>query len=104
MFQVSQMNELLLNALQGVSSVEEPRRKQAEASLKQWETQPGFHVALLVYFDGDFQRIFTNRIHPLKNIYCSMQTATSIDAKTRFFAISYFKNGMDRFWRKTAKK
>lgn len=55
--------------------------KPAEQQLKEWETQPGFYSIL--------QAIFSNH---------------SIDVNVRWLAVLYFKNGIDRYWRKTAPK
>ncbi|GLH14983.1 Importin-11 [Gryllus bimaculatus] len=53
--------------------------KPAESRLREWETEPGFYSILL--------NIFSNH---------------SIDVNVRWLAVLYFKNGVDRYWRKTA--
>ena len=55
--------------------------KPAEQQLKSWETQPGFYSVL--------QTIFSN---------------LSLDVNVRWLAVVYFKNGIDRYWRKSAPK
>ncbi|CAH1796232.1 unnamed protein product [Owenia fusiformis] len=51
----------------------------AEQRLKQWETQPGFYTILV-----------------------SVLSDHSLDVNVRWLAVLYFKNGIDRYWRKTA--
>jgi len=53
--------------------------KQAEERLKGWEVEPGFYTTLLNIF-GDH----------------------SVDVNIRWQAVLYFKNGVDRYWRKNA--
>jgi len=53
--------------------------KQAEEQLKGWEDQPGFYTTLL-------------------NVFCDH----GIDVHIRWQAVLYFKNGVDRYWRKNA--
>ncbi|KAK6643744.1 hypothetical protein RUM43_000007 [Polyplax serrata] len=53
--------------------------KSAEVKLLQWEKQPGYYSTLL-------------------KIVCNH----SIDATVRWFAACQFKNGVDKYWRKTA--
>ncbi|KAI8924466.1 armadillo-type protein [Entophlyctis helioformis] len=63
---------------QAASPVPEVRRP-AEGVLSQWEKSPGFHSTL--------QDVFHDR---------------SLDTKVRSLAIIYLKNGIDKYWRKTA--
>ncbi|XP_012268880.2 importin-11 [Athalia rosae] len=53
--------------------------KPAEQTLKEWETHRGFYTALF--------NVFSNH---------------SLDINVRWIAILYFKNGVDRYWRKNA--
>lgn len=53
--------------------------KPAEVRLREWEKEPGFYSILL--------NIVSNH---------------SIDVNVRWLAVLYFKNGVDRYWRKTA--
>ncbi|ORY05326.1 ARM repeat-containing protein [Basidiobolus meristosporus CBS 931.73] len=77
---MSTPKEQLLTALSEIASQEPERLKPAEAQLKQWETSPDFHAIL--------QDIFYDK---------------SLDLSIRWLSIIYLKNGIDRYWRKTAK-
>ncbi|XP_067143577.1 importin-11 [Centruroides vittatus] len=70
---------LVLETLKKAASQNLELLKPAEQQLKCWETQPGFYTTLLT--------IFSNY---------------SIDINVRWLAVLYFKNGVDRYWRKTA--
>ncbi|CAO3588011.1 unnamed protein product [Absidia cylindrospora] len=70
----------LLAVLVEASSQDYSRMKQAEELLKQWETEPSFFATL--------QDIFYD---------------TTVDYNVRFLSGIYLKNGVDRFWRRTAK-
>ncbi|XP_038076376.1 importin-11-like [Patiria miniata] len=69
----------VLDALTRAASQDTAILKPAEQQLKSWETQPGFYSVLLT--------IFSNH---------------SLDVNVRWLAVVYFKNGLDRYWRKTA--
>ncbi|KAK9767575.1 hypothetical protein K7432_002546 [Basidiobolus ranarum] len=77
---MSTPKEQLLAALTEIASQVPERLKPAEAQLKQWETSPDFHVTL--------QEIFYDK---------------SLDLSIRWLSIIYLKNGIDRYWRKTAR-
>ncbi|XP_064620355.1 importin-11-like [Lineus longissimus] len=69
----------VLEALKCACSQDTNILKPAEQQLKSWETEPGFYSILQsVYLDH------------------------SIDTNIRWLAVVYFKNGIDRYWRKTA--
>ncbi|XP_063215721.1 importin-11-like isoform X2 [Bacillus rossius redtenbacheri] len=70
---------LVLETLQQAASQDVGVLKPAEQRLKQWETEPGFYSVLL--------NIVSNH---------------AIDVNVRWLAVLYFKNGIDRFWRKAA--
>ncbi|ORX47739.1 ARM repeat-containing protein [Hesseltinella vesiculosa] len=70
----------LLGVLIDATSQDYTRLKQSETLLKQWETEPSFFATL--------QDIFYDRL---------------IDHDVRFLSGIYLKNGVDRFWRRTAK-
>ncbi|KAL8559005.1 hypothetical protein ACOMHN_039761 [Nucella lapillus] len=53
--------------------------KPAEQQLKEWETQPGFYSIL-------------------SSIFCKYD----VDGNIRWLAVLYCKNGVDRYWRKSA--
>ncbi|KAI7902235.1 armadillo-type protein [Cokeromyces recurvatus] len=77
------MNEAkiqLLGVLREATSQDYQRIRQAENMLKQWENEPSFFATL--------QDIFYDR---------------SIEHDIRFLSGIYLKNGIDRFWRRTAK-
>uniref|UniRef100_A0A8C5THE4 Importin 11 n=1 Tax=Malurus cyaneus samueli TaxID=2593467 RepID=A0A8C5THE4_9PASS len=68
---------VVLQVLTQATSQDTTVLKPAEEQLKQWETQPGFYSVLL--------NIFTNH---------------SLDVNVRWLAVLYFKNGIDRYWRR----
>ncbi|KAM4808983.1 importin-11 [Rhinophrynus dorsalis] len=72
-------SSVVLQVLTQASSQDSTVLKPAEEQLKQWETQPGFYTVLL--------NIFTNH---------------SLDVNVRWLAVLYFKNGIDRYWRRVA--
>ncbi|XP_048394141.1 importin-11 isoform X2 [Stegostoma tigrinum] len=76
---ISCASVVVLQTLTQASSQDTAVLKPAEEQLKQWETQPGFYSALL--------NIFTNH---------------SLDVNVRWLAVLYFKNGIDRYWRRIA--
>ncbi|RHZ44599.1 hypothetical protein Glove_718g39 [Diversispora epigaea] len=75
----SARNQLLITLSEAASQQPE-RIKVAETQLKQWEIAPEFYSTLL---DIIFDR--------------------SIDVNIRFLGAIFFKNGVDRYWRKSAK-
>ncbi|XP_071587672.1 importin-11 isoform X3 [Heliangelus exortis] len=70
---------VVLQVLTQATSQDTAVLKPAEEQLKQWETQPGFYSVLL--------NIFTNH---------------TLDVNVRWLAVLYFKNGIDRYWRRVA--
>ncbi|XP_067087527.1 importin-11 isoform X1 [Osmerus mordax] len=70
---------VVLQALTQATSQDTALLKPAEEQLRQWETQPGFYSVLL--------NIFTNHL---------------LDVNVRWLAVLYFKNGIDRYWRRVA--
>ncbi|KAG9306619.1 hypothetical protein G9A89_004816 [Geosiphon pyriformis] len=77
---MSSARDQLLLALAQATSQEAAQIKAAETMLKQWETVPDFYITLLdIVYDK------------------------TVVQNVRFMGIIYFKNGLDRYWRKTAK-
>nr|XP_057925549.1 importin-11 isoform X1 [Doryrhamphus excisus] len=72
-------SSVVLQALTQATSQDTAVLKPAEEQLKQWETQPGFYSVLL--------NIFNNHM---------------LDVNVRWLAVLYFKNGIDRYWRRVA--
>ncbi|XP_045068341.1 importin-11 [Coregonus clupeaformis] len=72
-------NSVVLQALTQATSQDTALLKPAEEQLRQWETQPGFYSVLL--------NIFNNHM---------------LDVNVRWLAVLYFKNGIDRYWRRVA--
>ncbi|XP_030214058.1 importin-11 isoform X1 [Gadus morhua] len=70
---------VVLQTLTQATSQDTAGLKPAEEQLKQWETQPGFYSVLL--------NIFNNHM---------------LDVNVRWLAVLYFKNGIDRYWRRVA--
>ncbi|CAG8528258.1 11592_t:CDS:10 [Ambispora leptoticha] len=76
----SPREQLLIILAQAVSQQQPELLKNAEATLKEWETAPEFHYTLLdIVYDK------------------------TIEQSIRFLAAIYLKNGIDKYWRKTAK-
>ncbi|CAG8476007.1 4188_t:CDS:10 [Ambispora gerdemannii] len=76
----SPREQLLLILAQAASQQQPELLKSAEATLKEWETAPEFHYTLLdIVYDK------------------------TIEQSIRFLAAIYLKNGIDKYWRKTAK-
>ncbi|PSN49429.1 Importin-11 [Blattella germanica] len=76
---ITTAQSMVLETLQRAANQNAEILKPAELKLKEWETEPGFYSILL--------NIFSNH---------------SIDVNVRWLAVLYFKNGVDRYWRKTA--
>lgn len=74
--------ELLVEALSASLSSELAVRGSAEASLKQWEVSTGFYLSLLQL----------------------VSMRDQLEVSVRIQAALYFKNGLDKYWRKTASK
>ncbi|CAG8720427.1 13523_t:CDS:2, partial [Funneliformis mosseae] len=77
---MSSPREQLLQTLAEAASQQPERIKVAEAQLKQWEVAPEFYSTLLDIINDK-----------------------TIDVNVRFFGVIFFKNGIDKYWRKTAK-
>ncbi|NWU90335.1 IPO11 protein, partial [Upupa epops] len=76
---LNSVSTVVLEVLTQATSQDTAVLKPAEEQLKQWETQPGFYSVLL--------NIFTNH---------------TLDVNVRWLAVLYFKNGIDRYWRRVA--
>ncbi|XP_065717490.1 importin-11 isoform X1 [Patagioenas fasciata] len=76
---INSASNIVLQVLTQATSQDTAVLKPAEEQLKQWETQPGFYSVLL--------NIFTNH---------------TLDVNVRWLAVLYFKNGIDRYWRRVA--
>ncbi|XP_037114580.1 importin-11 [Syngnathus acus] len=72
-------SSVVLKTLTQATSQDTAVLKPAEEQLRQWETQPGFYSVLL--------NIFNNHM---------------LDVNVRWLAVLYFKNGIDRYWRRVA--
>ncbi|XP_038646933.1 importin-11 isoform X1 [Scyliorhinus canicula] len=76
---INSASTVVLQTLTQAASQDTTVLKPAEEQLKRWETQPGFYSTLL--------NIFTNH---------------ALDINVRWLAVLYFKNGIDRYWRRIA--
>ncbi|KAG7491028.1 importin-11 [Solea senegalensis] len=76
---IDSASSVVLQALTQATSQDTAVLKPAEEQLRQWETQPGFYSVLL--------NIFNNQM---------------LDVNVRWLAVLYFKNGIDRYWRRVA--
>lgn len=70
---------MVYQALDMASSQDTVQIKQAEAKLAEWEVEPGFYTML--------HDLFTDH---------------SVDMRVRWLAAVYFKNGVNKYWRKNA--
>ena len=70
----------VLQALTAAASQSASELKPAEAQLRQWETLPGFYTVLL-----------------------RLAADQAVAVNVRWMAVLYFKNGVDLYWRKTAR-
>uniref|UniRef100_U9SPB0 Importin N-terminal domain-containing protein n=1 Tax=Rhizophagus irregularis (strain DAOM 181602 / DAOM 197198 / MUCL 43194) TaxID=747089 RepID=U9SPB0_RHIID len=77
---MSSPRDQLLQTLAEATSQQPERIKLAEVQLKQWEVVPEFYITLLEIINDK-----------------------SVDVNIRFFGVIFFKNGVDKYWRKTAK-
>ncbi|KAL0270682.1 UNVERIFIED_CONTAM: hypothetical protein PYX00_008008 [Menopon gallinae] len=77
--EVTDVELLVLETLRRATSQNIEILKPAELKLKEWEIEPGYYSVLL--------KIFSNH---------------SIDVTVRWLAVTCFKNGVVRYWRKTA--
>ncbi|XP_011502354.1 PREDICTED: importin-11 isoform X2 [Ceratosolen solmsi marchali] len=73
------MDRTIIEILEQAGSQDPTTLKIAEQMLRQWETQYGFYTALF--------KVFSNN---------------SFTINVRWIAVLYFKNGVDRYWRKHA--
>lgn len=79
--EITAIESVVLETLKRAASQNAEVLKPAEEKLKEWETEPGFYSILW--------KIISNH---------------SIDTTVRWLAVLFFKNGVDRYWRKTAPK
>ena len=70
----------VLRTLTAAASQSASDLKPAEAQLREWETLPGFYTVLL-----------------------RLATDQNVPVNVRWMAVLYFKNGVDLYWRKTAR-
>ncbi|KAK2150064.1 hypothetical protein LSH36_425g01002 [Paralvinella palmiformis] len=69
----------VLDALRRACSQDASVLHSAEEQLKTWETQPGFYTVLVMLFSDH-----------------------NIEPNVRWLAVLYFKNGIERYWRRNA--
>lgn len=72
---------MVFQALDLACSQDAQQIKQAEAKLAEWETEPGFYTML--------HGLFADH---------------SVSMRVRWLAAVYFKNGINKYWRKNANK
>ena len=77
----SSPEQLVYQALLAACSQNAELLKQAEEKLLEWEIEPGFYTTLV--------SIFSNH---------------QVDVNVRWMAAVYLKNGVNKYWRKNAKK
>ena len=94
--------DALRNLLLAASSQDPTGLANAENQLKTLEIQPGFHAALLVSLEkkSNTQFLTKGKIW----IFQSSAADQSLNSGARLQAILYLKNGIDKYWRKTAPK
>lgn len=93
----------LLAALQEAASQDYVRMRRAEEQLKQWENEPHFFAALQVCVRGR-TNVLQQRSRPNAIDRQDIFYDPSVDHDVRFLGGIYLKNGVERFWRKTAKQ
>ncbi|KAF4803085.1 importin-11 isoform X2 [Turdus rufiventris] len=96
---------VVLQVLTQATSQDTSVLKPAEEQLKQWETQPGFYSVLLLNHVVWLREALSchgpaTRILMLKDM--NIFTNHSLDVNVRWLAVLYFKNGIDRYWRRVA--
>ncbi|KAH3830260.1 hypothetical protein DPMN_103501 [Dreissena polymorpha] len=74
-----ELGPLVVETLTNACSQEMTILTPAEQQLQQWQTQPGFYTIL-------------------STIFCNHE----IDMNVRWLSVMYIKNGVDRYWRRTA--
>lgn len=100
----------LLGVLDNAASQQPDKVKTAQQQLKQWETSPDFYATLQVSRNS----VNSNRVlsyspnmtlnRPLSFLLKDIFYDKSLPINLRFVAGLYLKNGIDAYWRKTAKK
>lgn len=72
--------------------------KVGENYLKECETQPGFYTTLAV---SPISTPFVAYISycSVRNVFQKVLADRSLDVPVRWMAITYIKNGVDRYWR-----
>lgn len=78
---VSSPQYMVYEALQCVCSQDTALLKSAESKLTEWEVQPGFYTTIV--------RLM---FHP------------EVNSNVRWMATVYFKNGINKYWRRNAPK
>lgn len=68
---------MILQALQLACSQDTTQLKQAESKLAEWEIEPGFYLMLMQVFSDQ-----------------------TVDGNVRWMAAVYFKNGVNKYWRR----
>ena len=76
---VSSPEFMVYQALHSATSQDTVQLKEAESKLAEWEIQPGFYTTVLA--------IFSNH---------------ALDVNVRWMAAVYFKNGINKYWRKNS--
>ena len=109
--------ELVLSTLRQATSQEASVLKPAEKRLQSWETEPGFYATLIEVSFLTIKSIEYKKLHIVSFIVIIIKMKESIlilifnfqifsqhalEVNVRWIAILYFKNGVDRYWRKTA--
>ena len=94
----------IFEALQAGVSENTALMKEAENYLKTLETTPVFHLTLIVDHFLFLKIIFCSNINLLFVIVQEIITNVSVDVKVRWLSSVYFKNGIDKYWRKNASK
>ncbi|EMP39974.1 Importin-11 [Chelonia mydas] len=89
---------VVLQVLTQATSQDSAVLKPAEEQLKQWEIQPGFYSVLLPHSLKLQSPKLVEIWLELRNIF----TNHTLDVNVRWLAVLYFKNGIDRYWRRVA--
>lgn len=98
-----EIEQLVYETLLQASSQHPDMLKPAEQKLKEWEIEPGFYSVLFVRLVFVFTFIiFFNYLHTI-HMYLDFQrifSNQSLDLNVRWMSILYFKQGVEKYWRK----
>jgi hypothetical protein len=96
--------QFLFEALQAASSQVQDMVKNASAQLKEWEGHPGYWSLLQVSYKLSVPFLFAAFARADFECLQDAFLDRSLPVEIRWLAIITLKQGVDKYWRKTAKK